>query len=123
MCDCDCEMPEFFDMRFVKAKKEHKCCECYAPILAGHEYEYICGKWVGDFIIHKTCMRCSRLRAEFNKKPNRCVCFEGLMEALQDWDEPLPQDYVERRDNLIQERKDVQTKKDLLSAKDTSITP
>lgn len=31
MCDCDCEYPEFFIDKWVKARKSHKCGECRRP--------------------------------------------------------------------------------------------
>ena len=104
MCDCDCEMPEFLNMRIVTAKKSHKCCECFGPIEAGQKYEYISGRWDGDFDVFKTCMRCSELRKEITKKGS-CVCFEGLMENIEESGEELPKDYIERREALIKERR------------------
>lgn len=44
------------------ARKEHKCGECGRAILPGEKYEYVAGKWYGDFQIHKTCADCLSVR-------------------------------------------------------------
>ena len=61
-CYCDYDsMPEFFNERFVHAKKKHKCCECGKEIKVGDEYKYTTGKWDGEFGVYKTCIKCSNL--------------------------------------------------------------
>ena len=47
------------------AKKEHKCCECGRPILPGEKYEYVKGKWEGEFTQFKTCWICKTIREDF----------------------------------------------------------
>jgi hypothetical protein len=49
----------------VKARKEHKCCECGKIIKIGEDYHYFfgiwedydCGRFVGEY---KTCLECER---------------------------------------------------------------
>jgi hypothetical protein len=46
----------------VKARKQHKCCECYVIIKAGDIYEKVVGKWDGEFCTFKTCKICVEIR-------------------------------------------------------------
>ena len=62
ICDWDSEAPSFFRETWVKARKEHKCCECGEVIKNGDEYQYIAGSWEGDLSTFKTCERCADLR-------------------------------------------------------------
>ncbi|KKL21218.1 hypothetical protein LCGC14_2447640 [marine sediment metagenome] len=48
-----------------KARKGHKCDECYKNIIPGERYEYIFGTLDGDLFIHKTCLDCLSLRKAF----------------------------------------------------------
>jgi hypothetical protein len=69
MSDCnvciggdDYEPWDFYDQRIVKARKPHKCCECYREIAAGSEYECITGKCDGYIDRYKTCLDCMNIR-------------------------------------------------------------
>lgn len=64
-CNIDYEPPEFFNDRIMRARKEHKCCECGEAICIGEKYEYITGKWDGNFDTFKTCLPCSRIRKQY----------------------------------------------------------
>lgn len=61
-CCIDYDPPEFCSTTWKYARKEHKCCECRATIQIGECYEYIAGKWEGDFQTFKTCEKCADLR-------------------------------------------------------------
>ena len=68
VCDCsieDGDGPEFCHDKIVKARKEHRCCECDEPIKPGQKYEYTAGLWDGYFCVYKTCMTCVRIREDF----------------------------------------------------------
>ena len=64
-CECEYDGPEFFSCRTVKARKSHRCCECGEMIEPGDEYEYVSGKWEGDFATYCTCERCADLRDSY----------------------------------------------------------
>ena len=64
-CSDDFDPPEFFALNFRRARKEHRCCECGEVIPIGTQYEYISGKWCGDFETFKTCPTCARIRVDF----------------------------------------------------------
>ena len=61
-CECVSEAPEFFRQTWVKARKEHKCCECWKVINPGDEYQDTAGFWEGLLYTYKTCERCGDLR-------------------------------------------------------------
>jgi hypothetical protein len=63
--DGDCYGPSFFDERFPKARKEHRCCECGEAIQPGETYEYVKGCWDGEFSVYKTCMTCRAIRHDY----------------------------------------------------------
>jgi len=63
--DCDGDSAEFASTRMVTAKKPHLCSECNKTIAPGEEYEYMCGKWDGDFETYKTCIDCASIRNAF----------------------------------------------------------
>ena len=69
-CDCSCdhgEYPEFYSEKIVKAKKEHKCCECREIIPKGQKYHRASGKWDGEMRSYKTCLPCMRIRDDYCK--------------------------------------------------------
>jgi hypothetical protein len=45
----ECEIPSFYRADERKARRDYKCCECSATILAGEKYLYCCGQWDGEF--------------------------------------------------------------------------
>lgn len=61
-CYCDYDRPAFSTIKFVTARKPHKCYECSRTIPTGSEYEYTAGSWDGDFQTFKTCEQCAGLR-------------------------------------------------------------
>lgn len=82
-----CEWPEFFTTKWPVAKKDHKCCECRAPIKVGERYGNFTGKWPGDKIRtykqHLICeMACRYIRDKF--QDGECIGFGELWEV---WDE------------------------------------
>ena len=51
--------------RFIKARKEHTCLECYRIIHKGEEYFREVWVYDGDMSTHKTCEDCYSLRQVF----------------------------------------------------------
>jgi hypothetical protein len=73
-CFCDYEPPEFYNKYSLRARKVHRCEECGGEIRAGEKYEYVSGKWCGDFSTFKTCERCADLR-QWVKNSVPCFCW------------------------------------------------
>lgn len=65
----DYEPWEFYSDRTIKARKEHKCCECNRPITKGTEYQYISGKCDGYFSDYHTCLDCKNIRSGLSCGP------------------------------------------------------
>lgn len=53
------DQPSFINQKFRVARKQHKCCECYQPILPGEKYKYTFGVWDGDTGTYRQCITCS----------------------------------------------------------------
>lgn len=64
MCERDNdERIEFYEMRWYKARKPHKCNECGRQIEPGEEYNYYVGKQeVTGFWMFKQCDDCFDIR-------------------------------------------------------------
>lgn len=76
--ECVCEPYEgepceFMEERTVKARKEHKCGECYDDIKVGEKHQVIAGKADGEFFTMRTCLFCvaerERLTREHSDMP------------------------------------------------------
>ena len=85
----DFDMPEFFCETTPRARKTHRCCECYGDISPGERYQKIVGKWCGDFATFKVCEPCQRLRswAEDHKV---YACFSELHETIENDELEVP---------------------------------
>ena len=55
-------MPSFCSQIHRVAKKTHICTECGGEILPLDVYEYVSGKWGGEFNQYKTCTHCEQSR-------------------------------------------------------------
>ena len=49
---------EFYNEKFQKAKKPHKCDCCFKTIEIGERYCYQSGKYDGDFFTRAWCRDC-----------------------------------------------------------------
>lgn len=84
-CYCDYEPAEFFQSSKPRARKEHRCYECGGRILPGEQYEYVVGKWSGDFSSFKTCERCHDIRKWVeNNVPCACWAYGNLDEDAKE---------------------------------------
>lgn len=77
-CEYEGEPSEFFVEKLVKARKPHTCCECHDAIQPGETYQRITGMWDGQIDTYKTCLPCSRIRADYAP----CSCFEFLDDEI-----------------------------------------
>lgn len=62
MCFYDLEYPQFYVSKIRRARKVHKCDECFKEIRATEQYEHVTGKWYDDVEVYKTCGDCLNLR-------------------------------------------------------------
>ena len=58
----DYESWEFCSYEKPKARKQHKCYECYRNISKGDVHEKISGKINGDFESYRICLDCVNIR-------------------------------------------------------------
>lgn len=92
MCECagfsDADEPQVYQLRIVKARKKHICCECRETIGVGRLYEVAHELYDGHWMSWKTCLPCSRIRSDLC----RCGYVHGeLRVAIQ---ECLGMDYL-----------------------------
>lgn len=57
-----CELPTLYSEREVRARKQHRCCECRISIKPGDTYSRVEGLWDGRFQTYKTCTPCAEAR-------------------------------------------------------------
>lgn len=73
------DAPEFMNERTSRARKQHKCDECFGKIPVGTVYHAITGKWDGEvqtYRLHTTCNAIATAARDFLRK-----------EAGLSWDE------------------------------------
>jgi hypothetical protein len=76
------EQPSAIWERFQRARKPHKCCECYAEILPGDRYQVVSGVWGGEFSNYKSCSPCAWIRNTM-RDGGEASCFTELKEAME----------------------------------------
>jgi hypothetical protein len=80
------DQPDFYKHREPVARREHRCCECSAPILVGERHFYASGMWHGkvdSFRQHLICMEaCMLIRDEF--AGGDCIGFGSLKEEFNE---------------------------------------
>ena len=87
----DYDAPSAFWVSSPRARKKHRCGECYNDIMPGETYEKVAGVWCGEFNHFKTCLACARLR-EWLVEQEVDWCFEGVHEAFHEsgMDDEIP---------------------------------
>jgi hypothetical protein len=73
---------EWSDIKILKCRKPHKCCECKREIPKGATYERAAMKYDGDFYCYRTCMDCVNIRDGL--RCNRGFLFETLWESIEE---------------------------------------
>jgi hypothetical protein len=58
----DGDTAQFSTITHVKARKEHKCCECGDVIPKGTIHERVVGKWYDKIDTYRTCPPCEEIR-------------------------------------------------------------
>lgn len=105
-CYDDCDPPEFYDCKTVKARKRHECCECLGVIEKGESHERYAGKWEGDIRTFRTCVLCIKAREAMKLEQWAFGC---LIEAADELDFPGVAEVVE-----FQERREENRRKRML---------
>lgn len=57
---------DFSSVAIVRARKDHRCCECHQVIAKGSQYHRFSGKFDGDMFTETTCLPCSEIREAFS---------------------------------------------------------
>jgi hypothetical protein len=60
---CDCNSPEVFNDRLVRAKKPYQCYECGNTIAVNEKHHSIFGVWDGEPSSYRFCCNCETLRS------------------------------------------------------------
>ncbi len=101
MCSCeDGDPPEFFTEAKRRARKEHRCDECYRPIAVGDRYQRVSGKWDGTIESFAICIPCQQYRAAFHvvegcspplgaAREEARNCADGMPEFVKDFRDAL----------------------------------
>ena len=77
MCDVDFDGYNDFTCETKrKARKEHKCNECWRMIRKGDTYTHHSALFDGNISTHKTCARCDKI-AETHSKTERLMGGNG----------------------------------------------
>ena len=83
-----CELPQAFKSVTRKARKDHKCCECYSLINRGDEYQYSSGIWEHEPRHFKQCMNCNIIMhgaSRMSDAYDEGVAFEGLRDFFMEY--------------------------------------
>lgn len=80
-----CELPEFYSEDFPKAAKEHRCCECRAPIDRGEVHLYARMKFDGEFDTYRQHSLCRELCMAMNFETDwECCPFGGMKDSFDE---------------------------------------
>jgi hypothetical protein len=82
MC-IDYDPPELYEAEMRTARKAHRCEECWREIKPGEKYEYVRGRWEGEFGNAKTCCHCVAARVWLLKEC-RGFAHGGVQEDLEE---------------------------------------
>ena len=83
----DYNPPDLYSLKWVKARKEHACCECRRTISKGEEYEHVSGKWDGHMDTFHTCAECADIATSLACDGGRM--HGGLWDAMSDIEDAI----------------------------------
>lgn len=78
---CDYDPPAVWGVIERKARRDHKCAECFNGISKGDQYEYYSALYDGAWFNSKTCKSCVALREAF-RDMNDCFGVGELYSEL-----------------------------------------
>ena len=73
MCDAAEQSDEFYREVVRRCRVRAKCCACGEPIQKGDRYANISGKWDGEFMSFKQCLRCNQMMRGLADITDDCV--------------------------------------------------
>ncbi len=74
MCVCDWDGPDVSSRRWQKARKEHRCGECWRTINVGERYEVHTGLYEGKWETYRWCAHCSASQKIY-AEVDECECW------------------------------------------------
>lgn len=81
-----CEIPEFYSVKWPKARKEYSCCECGSKIFVGEKYCCVNAKWDGDVRTERQHLECEEACRYYRDFINHeCLAFGELFEMDPCW--------------------------------------
>jgi len=88
MCMIDnCESWDWFNREERRARKEHRCIECWRAILPGERYEFAKGQIEGSILEMKVCAHCIAVREWLVKVCSGFVYEMVKEEMVEHWRE------------------------------------
>lgn len=75
---------EFWDVRWVKARKSHRCSACGTRIDVGTRYNRFSGKFDGDMFSIATCSDCYWIREAFTCEQDEHIPSEVLWDTMHE---------------------------------------
>ncbi|MEO5368506.1 MAG: hypothetical protein H7833_00360 [Magnetococcus sp. DMHC-1] len=95
---CDFEMPTLYNCERVKARKQHKCCECGKIIDIGSFYHVESGLWDGEFERYRTCGFCFEVR-NFVASIDvvGCFCYGSLGDEINTFKDDIEEVFKDSR--------------------------
>lgn len=84
----DCELPQYYFCKERVARKEHKCCECSAPINVGEKHLVVSACWEGRpdrYRQHILCEKACEYVRDKGLNDDECIYYGGLQEWYHDW--------------------------------------
>lgn len=86
LCIGEQRMSDVCNDKTRRARKQHKCCECYESIEVGQEYCYWSGIWECEPFDYKQCLNCRTLMKEASIYDQNEIYGDGVgFTELREW--------------------------------------
>ena len=79
---CDSTPADVYELKPVKARKCHRCCECQRAIAPGEHYWRAKGLWEGEWSAFSTCAGCQNLWNHLEVMGWECPSHGGLRDEI-----------------------------------------
>jgi len=79
---CEQRGPDVYELKPVKARKSHRCCECQKAIAPGQHYWKAKGLWEGEWSAFSTCPECQNLWNHLESMGWECPSHGGLRDEI-----------------------------------------
>jgi hypothetical protein len=84
----DCEIAQYYKAEYRMARKEHDCCECYAPIEKNEKYLEVRACWDGRPSIerqHLLCQKACEFVRDTGLNDDECLYFGEFKEWYREF--------------------------------------